>query len=150
MCKFFLNSLFFNLQGGCLMKNFRNSKSGFTLIELMIVVVIIGILAAIAIPNFLKVQNKAKCKACIANLKQILDAANKYMTDTSADVSSVANLVAATGPSGYDGPYLKSIPANPFNNDSNATAYVISTSIANGKINVAAANNGVGKCCVLQ
>ena len=52
------------------MKNLRN-KSGFTLIELMIVVVIIGILAAIAIPKFTQVSNTAKQAEAEPILKQI-------------------------------------------------------------------------------
>jgi prepilin-type N-terminal cleavage/methylation domain-containing protein len=50
----------------------RNSrKSGFTLVEIMIVVAIIGLLAAIAIPNFVKARSSSQVNACIANLKQI-------------------------------------------------------------------------------
>ena len=46
-------------------------KKGFTLVEIMIVVAIIAILAAVAIPNFVKYRKTAQMNACISNLKQI-------------------------------------------------------------------------------
>jgi len=54
------------------------NKKGFTLIELMIVVAIIGILAAIAIPNFLKFQAKSKQSEAKTNLKAIYTAETGY------------------------------------------------------------------------
>ena len=54
------------------------NKKGFTLIELMIVVAIIGILAAIAIPNFLKFQAKSKQSEAKTNLKAIFTAETSY------------------------------------------------------------------------
>ena len=51
-----------------------NKKSGFTLVEIMIVVAIIGLLAAIAIPSFVKARNQSQTNACINNLRQ-MDAA---------------------------------------------------------------------------
>ena len=46
-------------------------KQGFTLVEIMIVVAIIGLLAAIAIPSFMKARTTSQANACINNLRQI-------------------------------------------------------------------------------
>src|SRR5215472_9308899 len=53
------------------MKKRTSRKGGFTLVEIMIVVAIIGLLAAIAIPNFVKARNTAQATGCINNLRQI-------------------------------------------------------------------------------
>ena len=53
------------------MQVMKNRKAGFTLVEIMIVVAIIGLLAAIAIPNFVKARTASQRSACIANLKQV-------------------------------------------------------------------------------
>ena len=53
------------------MKINTSRKAGFTLVEIMIVVAIIGLLAAIAIPNFVKARTTSQTNACINNLRQI-------------------------------------------------------------------------------
>src|SRR5271163_2827321 len=60
------------------MKNKVSRKGGFTLVEIMIVVAIIGLLAAIAIPNFVNARTTAQTDACINNLRQIDGAAQQW------------------------------------------------------------------------
>ncbi len=69
-----------------------NRKSGFTLVEIMIVVAIIGLLAAIAIPNFVKARTTAQKNACINNLRQIDGAKEQWALE-----SKVAAGTATTG-----------------------------------------------------
>ena len=61
----------------------RNSvESGFTLIEIMIVVAIIGLLAAFAIPNFVRARTTTQTNECISNLRQIDGAAQTYALES--------------------------------------------------------------------
>jgi len=60
------------------MKINTSRKAGFTLVEIMIVVAIIGLLAAIAIPNFVKARATSQSNACINNMRQIDSAVQQY------------------------------------------------------------------------
>jgi prepilin-type N-terminal cleavage/methylation domain-containing protein len=88
----------------------RNKTHGFTLVEIMIVVAIIGLLAAIAIPNFVRARSTSQKNACINNLRQIDGAKQQWALENKAvDTSTPANSDIT--------PYLKgnTLPSCPAN-----------------------------------
>lgn len=80
----------------------RSNSQGFTLIELLIVVAIIGILAAIAIPNFLQAQTRAKISRAMAEMKSIATALELYSTDN----NDYINGALRSDSPGYENPVL--------------------------------------------
>lgn len=66
------------------------SKRGFTLVEIMIVVAIIGLLAAIAIPNFIKSRNRSRDAVCVNNMKQIASALEQVCMENDLDATNPA------------------------------------------------------------
>ena len=75
-----------------MLSKFRRRSGGFTLIELMIVIAIIAILAAILVPNFIRARAQGQLTACKSNLKNIGTAAEMYSTDWSGKYSSYVTL----------------------------------------------------------
>jgi len=101
------------------MNRFRKSK-GFTLVEIMIVVLIIGILLAIAVPNFIKARENSRIRTCIANLRQIEAAKEQWAMENKK--GSTTPTTANLSPD-----YMKSFPTCP----SGAVAYTIGQVDAN-------------------
>ena len=113
---------------------FKHS-SGFTLIELMVVVGIISVLSGIAVPAFNKMGDKAKMAEATSDIKNLQLALELLAIDTEKwpgpnDVGQIANsevwelnspeagLVVTDGSfSGWDGPYIPSVPKDPWGND---------------------------------
>ena len=92
----------------------RKAANAFTLIEIMIVVLIIGILLGIAVPNFVRAREASRAKSCIANLKALDGAYQQWMMQGNRDAmtpppDSVETLVAAG--------FLKSAPECPSGGD---------------------------------
>ena len=83
-------------------------KKGFTLVEIMIVVLIIGLLAALAIPNFIRARALSRQKTCMNNIRQIESAKDQWamemgISETDTTVPGIAQL----------GPYMKATTVMP-------------------------------------
>lgn len=90
------------------MKRIRKTKA-FTLVEIMIVVLIIGILLAIAVPNFIRARETSRARTCSGNLKQIDSAKEQYAMENrlgQGDAIPDGDLWAADG-------YIKAEPECP-------------------------------------
>lgn len=93
-------------------------KKGFTLVEIMIVVAIIGIVIAIAVPGFIRARRVSQARACQANLQRIDGAIENYAMDfrlSTGDEVTQGNLTAPDGL--ITEPYLRDWPSCPAGGD---------------------------------
>ncbi len=91
------------------LRKMLKQQEGFTLVELAIVVVILGILAGVGIQQYGRVQDKAKSAADDANVKVIASAVQMYMMIEDEDPESVEDLVGAG--------YLDAAPKSPYSGE---------------------------------
>jgi general secretion pathway protein G len=103
----------------------RNSR-GFTLIELMIVMTIIGILASIAAPNYQRSVIKAREAVLMENLYQMRRAIDAYFADHTKYPDSLEALVESK--------YLRGIPVDPFTNTTDTWETVVPTPTEEGEV----------------
>jgi prepilin-type N-terminal cleavage/methylation domain-containing protein len=90
-------------------KTTKASRGAFTLVEVMIVVLIIGILMSIAVPNFIRARETSRASVCIQNLKQIFSAKEQWAMDNKADNGATVAMTVLFG----TGTYMKNSPACP-------------------------------------
>jgi len=97
----------------------RRAAEGFTLIELLCVVIIIGLLASIALPNFIGASRKAKLSSVKANMHTTQLSVESYATDTGGvypDDGAGLKSFMPGGNSSVSAPAGGTYPVNPFNN----------------------------------
>ena len=80
----------------------KNKNKGFTLVEIMIVVVIIGLLASMAIPAFQKVRSNSQDKAVLNNARQLSAASDQYYLENGVSTVALSDLLGPTS-------YIKSL-----------------------------------------
>ena len=100
------------------MKNRTSRKSGFTLVEIMIVVAIIGLLAAIAIPNFVRARTQSQKNACINNLRQIDGAVQQWALENKKAASATVGFTDISS-------YLKNSVMCPMGGTTFGTSYTL-------------------------
>ncbi|MHB8635907.1 MAG: prepilin-type N-terminal cleavage/methylation domain-containing protein [Fimbriimonadaceae bacterium] len=135
------------------MRNLRINRPGFTLVELLIVIIIIAVLAAIAIPKFVNSSERSKEASLHADLKLVRDAIELFHNDTGGYPAVLTDLSATAAPSSgkdstgaayaivatnWKGPYLATVPNDPVS-ETGLTYSVSSPTV--GQVNSSATGN---------
>ena len=136
-------------------KTMSVQNRAFTLVELLVVILVIAILAAIAIPKFTDVGIRSKEASLKSNLKLLRNSVELFRNDTSAYPSSLASLAATAAPTTglsaaaasatisateWKGPYLMAVPTDPVS----IAAFTYSVSAGTvGKVSSSATGNGL-------
>lgn len=132
-------------------KTFHRSQDGFTLIELMVVILIIGLLATIVVQNLRSATDKAKRVKAQADISQLKSALDRYYLDagsyptTDQGLTALISAPSTTGndPTDWGGPYIERIPLDPWGHpyiyQSDGNEYILKSFGADG------AEGGEGK-----
>ena len=132
----------------------RLNKKGFTLVEIMIVVAIIGLLAALAIPNFIKARNRSRDSICVNNFKVIASAIEQVTMEENLTLAGAGvitwNAAPAVGTFGVVAAtsYLKAAPICPaggtYQGTGDAVGNVVMTCSGSGHNTTAMYNTAAG------
>lgn len=121
------------------MKNSNNKQTGFTLLEIMVVIVILGVLASMVVPNLMGNKDKADRQKVVSDVVALENALDMYKLDNGVYPSTEQGLEALVEqPSGTPEPrsyredgYIKRLPQDPWGND-----YILNSPGEHGKIDV--------------
>jgi len=121
------------------MKSSKNRQQGFTLLEIMVVIVILGVLASMVVPNLMGNKDKADRQKVVSDVIALENALDMYKLDNGiypTTEQGLEALVAVPGgspePRNYrDGGYIKRLPQDPWGND-----YILNSPGENGKIDI--------------
>jgi general secretion pathway protein G len=125
-------------------------RSGFTLVELLVVIVVLAVLAAIVLPKFVNSGARSRESALKADLRELRNAISAFQVDTGKYPNTLADLAetdktkvrgadgAVVSASGWHGPYVESVPTDP------VTGGAFKYDKAAGAVNSAAVGIGPG------